>query len=155
MDSVVEQLDTGKMGSAFRILPVDQDVVDKARDVLVNDRSVVGVCERTRDGLVGPSTSPMVPDGNTTLILDSKVVSRGEEALLGVVVATSGIWQRGPSDSGPVGFTSGLLDKVEDNRAIGVIADHVGHVIICVDDDAGVLEHWWRFCMPLAGQCEG
>lgn len=93
----------------------------------------------------------MIPDGNTTEVLDGKVVSGGEEALLSVVgLSTAGVREGDPGDGAPVGRAHGLLDSVEHKGALGVITDHIGDVLDLIDDDAWLLEHWWGFWVPSA-----
>lgn len=138
---------TGTLG----INPVDKDVINGSRLVLVDQGGVVGVGEGAGDVAVGPGTTPVIPDGETAEVLDSKVVGGGEEALLGVVgLSTAGVRERDPGDGGPVGGAHGLLDSVEDEGALGVVTDHVSDVLDLVDDDAWLLEHWWGFWVPSA-----
>lgn len=107
VNSIVQELDTSQMGNTLGILPLDQNVIHQASVVLEDGGEVVGVGQGTGDGLVGPSTSPMVPNSDTSLKLNSEMVVGGQEALLGVVgFSTTGVWQRGPDGGGPVGRAS-------------------------------------------------
>jgi len=82
------------MTNTLSILPLDQNVIHQASTVLEDGGEVVGVGQGTGDGLIGPSASPLVPDGNTSLKLNTKMVIGGQEALLGVVgLSTAGVRQ--------------------------------------------------------------
>lgn len=155
VDVVVEELDSSQV-STLGILPLDENVVQVSILVLVDKGGVVGVGQLTGDDLVGPGTGPVIPDGDTALILNSEVVVGSQEALLGVVgLSTAGVRQGCPDNGRPVGGAHGLLDKVEDQGSLGVITDHVGHVVDLVDDHTWVLQDRWWFVMPFCRQVAG
>ena len=151
VDGVVQELDTSQVTDTLVVGPVDEDVIDGGLLVLVNHGGVVGVGNGAGDVTVGPSAAPVVPDGDTTLVLDGKVVGRGEEALLGVVgFSAAGVGEGDPRDGDPVSGTHGLLDGIEDEVAPRVVADHVGDVLDAIDDHAWALEHWRGLRVPSA-----
>lgn len=151
VDGVVHELNTSQVTDTLAIDPVNEEIINGSLLVLVDQGGVVGVGEGARDVAVGPGATPVIPDGDTAEVLDGKVVSGGEEALLSVVgLSTAGVREGDPGGGAPVRGAHGLLDSVEDEGALGVVTDHVGDILDLIDDDAWLLEHWWGFWVPFA-----